>query len=198
LRRVFATILLTLLGSIATPASHRWANANEYNLAMQAMQERDVIQQFALLNDWQTRYPNSDFANLRTFATAKNLERQGKLEDSFTRAAELLQSQPPDSAALWLIVEIGPKLTPSGKVATAVQDAALKLKSMENERRLQSGRDDSSVKFERSPSNEDRRMDSYISEIRVPNQIRQQRNAAAVDHTLDAALEWAERYKQSH
>jgi hypothetical protein len=131
LRRVFRTILLTLLGSIAWPASHRWANANEYNLAMQALQERDLIQQFALLNDWQTRYPNSDFANLRTFAAAKNLERQGKLEDSFTRAAELLQSQPPDSAALWLIVEIGPKLTPSGKVATAVQDAALKLKSME-------------------------------------------------------------------
>jgi len=56
-----------------------WANRAEYEMATDALRERDVAQKIVGLLAWEAAYPNSDFAEQRTEELILTYQRAGKI-----------------------------------------------------------------------------------------------------------------------
>lgn len=127
--KLLSMLVLVLLVAAATGFAQRhWANAEEYDLATQAGAERDPVQKLALLAEWETRYPQTEFHCERLVAFAMAYRKVDKPVEAFTAATQLLSLDPNDTEALSLIVVIGPSLpSPSEKQITATAEAATRL-----------------------------------------------------------------------
>jgi tetratricopeptide (TPR) repeat protein len=130
----FKPSLLALTISLALGAQsgeRRWADAAEYDLATQAFGERDPQQQIALLQDWESRYPKTEFERERLVSFALAFERLGKVDEAFTRATELLKLNPNYPQALLLVATIGPALPfPTDSQVAMVSASAIRLQSV--------------------------------------------------------------------
>ena len=74
-----------------------WANRAEYEMATDALREKDVAQKIAGLLAWEAAYPNSEFA----------VERTEELILTYKRAGKIASRQIP---LLYKIVSLGPML----------------------------------------------------------------------------------------
>lgn len=120
------------LGMTAQPFPRNWSDRAEYNLGTRALREGDPNRQIALLHQWESEYPRSDFNRERLILFVEDLAHVRQLDECFARALELLRLDRNDPVALVLIVALGPRLpSPSASQITAVVDSASKLQSMQ-------------------------------------------------------------------
>jgi hypothetical protein len=129
--RVFLLALTVgLVAEAQSPQQRRWAGAADYDLANGSFTEADPVRQIALLSEWATQYPTTEFERERLITFAIAFQRVGKLRDAFTCATELLSLDPDDSGALLLVAALGPTLplASENQIAT-VTASAMKLLS---------------------------------------------------------------------
>jgi hypothetical protein len=100
------------------------------NLVNRIAAEADPNRQIALLREWESLYPQTDFQRERLALFASAFHRSGKPAEAFTCALDLLNFDPADTGTLLLIATIGPSLpSPSEKQIAATEAAAVHLLS---------------------------------------------------------------------
>ena len=127
-----AAVGLLLSAAFAAQSPNRnWTDAAEYDLARAAFEETKPNEQIALLREWESRYPKTQFERDRLLAFALAYSLAGRVGESLARAENLLKLNPNDVAPLLLIVKIGPSLTaPTASQLALITNSAIKLQSI--------------------------------------------------------------------
>jgi hypothetical protein len=191
--------VLVLALAVSGFAQKQWANKEEYDLYDRISMETEVIQQIVLLREWESRYPDTDFKQERNLLLVAGYRKLGKSHDAFTLATQLLDIDPFDAAALYLMVTVAPTLeNPSAEQITATENAAKKLliprpraKDVPAPAETQATTGPASG---RAPDPEARLVDELIREMRkgarVADPEKELRDIA------EAALEWVRRVRR--
>ena len=108
-----------------------WKDRAEYDLYQKATQTQDPKAKLDVLNQWQDKYPQSDYADLRDGLMVQALGglAQGDAASkqlAITKASDILKKDPKNFRAAYLIAFYGPTIpgAPSPELQTQVQTAA--------------------------------------------------------------------------
>src|SRR5882762_6183090 len=131
---VLRIIVVFAIGVAPTLAQKRIADQREYELYQQVSREREPIKRLAVLLEWETAYPNTDFQRERLVWLAVSYKESGQAANSFMRATQLLKLDPRDINALYMIATVAPTLeAPSPDQVRVTEDAANSILSQAHE-----------------------------------------------------------------
>lgn len=116
----------------AAAKTKNWKDRAEYDLEEKIRQTKDPKARMDLINQWQDKYPQSDFSELRTQLEVATLGQLAQADPSsramvVTKADEMLKKDPKDFRAAYLIALWGPAVggaSPSPDLLSQVQTGA--------------------------------------------------------------------------
>ena len=118
-------VVLCLALSLSVLAQRKWAEKDEYDLFLRISSEMDPKQQIALLQEWEVRYPESEFQVERLVTLASAHRKTGHPEESLAAAIQGLSLSPYNGNAQMLVVMVGPTVTdPSEEDIASITAAA--------------------------------------------------------------------------
>ena len=130
---VALTLSLSIL-SILSPAlsaqeaaAKNWKDRAEYDLYMSIEHEKDPAKRLELLNQWQDKYPQTDYSKERLQFYVVTSAAAGQPKKALDYAAQILKVAPKDLNSLYYTVLFGPGVyrpTPTAEQEAAVQSAA--------------------------------------------------------------------------
>ena len=178
-------IILTFPGTCQTTAKN-WKDRAEYDLAARIAKESNASEKLKLLLEWRTLYPTSDFTRERQSLFLQTYDSAGQGDEAFATASELLQSDPSNLMAKYLLCSWAPRLKapPEGAARLVKKTASEVLAQLD----------------QILPASDTRReMDSFFDNIETdkparteqvsPPDRKQQR--AKVEQVARQALNWA-------
>ena len=196
----YARILWIALGfalaAVAQPPPKRWAGAEEYDLASQAMAERDLNRRIALLQAWAARFPASEFDRERRTSLALSFQQLGDPREALNQATETLVLYANDPSALLLISALGPTLSDASESERAtVARCATKLLSIKLSPRANTvppAQDPSAPVSTSYVDPETQRVLAFIQQLRGARGQAVEKDSDIIKRQIaDAALEWA-------
>ena len=113
-------------------ATKNWKDRAEYDLYQKITQTQDPKARMDLINQWQDKYPQSDYSDLRDQVTGITLAALAQSDPTsrpmvVTKASDLIKKDPKDFRAAYLIALWGPAVggaNPSPDLQTQVQTGA--------------------------------------------------------------------------
>jgi hypothetical protein len=119
-------------GQQAAAGQKNWKDRAEYDLEEKIRQTQDPKARMDLINQWQDKYPQSDYADLRDQLTVATLQQLAQADPSsrqmvLTKASDILKRNPKNILAASMICSIGPSVggaSPTPEVQEQVQTAA--------------------------------------------------------------------------
>jgi tetratricopeptide (TPR) repeat protein len=91
--------LVLLLSGAAVAA--KWADRGEYDLALAVRAESAASKRLALLDAWKTKYPASEFQQVRQELYLGTYQSLGDSQHSFDTAAEMVKADPNNSLGIY-------------------------------------------------------------------------------------------------
>ncbi len=129
MRTCLACLLLAVCGYSQTTTKN-WTDKAEFDLAQRVQQAPTADEKVKLLLEWKALYPKSDMSGLRLVLLVQAYDRQGRPEETFAAARELLNSDPGNLSGLHAVCKWAPRLeNPSADAAGFVKKAATELLS---------------------------------------------------------------------
>jgi len=89
-----------------------WKDRDEYDLEQNAAKETDPNKKLDFLNTWKTKYPTSDFKELREQLFLATYVSLNKAQDAVNTAKDMLANDPKNFSALYYITLLVPRITP--------------------------------------------------------------------------------------
>jgi tetratricopeptide (TPR) repeat protein len=130
----FALTLSVAVMSLLSPAANaqdaaakNWKDRAEYDLFISIQQATDAAKRLELLNQWQDKYPQTDYSKERLQFFVVTTAAAGQPKKTLDYAAQLLKVDPKDLNSLYYTVLFSPGVygaTPSADQQAAVQAAA--------------------------------------------------------------------------
>jgi len=199
------SILFLLATAVALPVAAQkvWDGEEEYNLYDQARTETDPARQVELLLAWESRYPNTDFVEVRLVMLADAYQSEGRFEDAFSRAARLFRLDPLFTTGTARLAAIAQLLdAPSPEQISIAEEAANELlRQVDNPpRREQAGLIREPPEDLPSPPDdaETENISGFLGQIRESHPIRYEAppptaNGDRLRELADSTLAWVER-----
>ena len=88
----------------------KWTDSAEYNLYARMMSESNASEKVKLLLEWRRLYPASELAQARLSLLLSAYHSAGLGDEAFAAASELLQSDPSNAMAKYLLCSWAPRL----------------------------------------------------------------------------------------
>ncbi len=88
----------------------KWTDSAEYNLYARIMSESNASEKVKLLLEWRKLYPASELAQARLSLLPSAYDSAGLGDEAFAAASELLQSDPSNAMAKFLLCSWAPRL----------------------------------------------------------------------------------------
>ena len=101
-------LLLSTGGTLPaqTPAAKNWKDRAEYDLYVSITKETDPTKRLALMDDWKTKYPTSDYKPDRDTLYITTYAQAAKPQDALNAAKTVLAADPANVTALyWATIE---------------------------------------------------------------------------------------------
>jgi tetratricopeptide (TPR) repeat protein len=121
------SILSPALSAQEAAAAKNWKDRAEYDLYMSIQGEKDPAKRLELLNQWQDKYPQTDYSKERLQFFVVTSAAAGQPKKALDYAAQILKLDPKDLNSNYYTVLFGPGVyrpSPSADQQAAVQSAA--------------------------------------------------------------------------
>lgn len=120
---VAPSVLSPVLRAQDAAAAKNWKDRAEYDLYMSIQQATDPAKRLELLNQWQDKYPQTDYSKERLQFFVATTAAAGQPKKTLDYAAQLLKIDPKDFTSLYYICLFGPGVY--GTNATGDQQASV-------------------------------------------------------------------------
>lgn len=123
-RFALATCLLLMVAAVAipNPQEKQYKDRAEYDIITKVYGEADPASKLGLLDEWKSKYPETDYHLERSRFYLDSYQKTGKMPEAIGAAKELLSKVPGDFTANYVITLFSPNL---GKADEATIDTAM-------------------------------------------------------------------------
>jgi len=99
-------------GTAAQGPQKNWKDRNEYDLYVSITKETDPHKKIDLLNQWQSKYPNTEFKDLRDALFLTTYAALNQPQQTIDAAKTILATDPSNFQALYFTTIMAPQITP--------------------------------------------------------------------------------------
>lgn len=102
--KIALALLAIMAYGVAQAPAKKWKDQAEYDLVQSISKEATPAGRLAKLDEWKTKYPQSDFADARVQTYLQTYQQLNRPRDVFNTAVEMLKANPNDFTALSAIL----------------------------------------------------------------------------------------------